>query len=65
MGEGDLMPSGSHRAKPDPRLAKKIREGAKKADVIKKQMEAHHATEEIPTAEEELQKDLAKLNQPK
>ncbi len=61
MGEGDLMPTGHHRRKADPRYAKKIREGAKRADVMRAYREQHHETAEVPVAETQLEKDLKKL----
>ena len=61
MGAGDLMPIGSHKRKPDPKRAKKIREGGKKADEIRKQANIHHKSVDVPIAEEQLEKDLKKL----
>ncbi len=58
MGEGDLMPTGGHHRKADPKKIQKIKEGGKKADEIHKKTEAHHEEQEVPAAEEELLKDL-------
>ena len=54
MGEGDFMPIGGHRRKVDPAHAKKIREGGKIADKIRKESVAKHKTEDIPKAEADL-----------
>ena len=63
MGEGDFMPAGRHHQhRADPRRAQKIREGGKRADVMKKISEQHHETLEVPKADEELEKDLQILN---
>ena len=62
MGEGDFMPAGRHRRKHDPKHAKKIREGGKKADAIRKKTNHLHREIEVPAAEEELLKDLSELN---
>jgi len=61
MGEGDLMPIGGHRRKRDPKRAKKIIEGGKKADAIRKKSNEHHKKIEVPIAEEQLEKDLKNL----
>ena len=61
MGQGDLMPIGGHYRKPDPKRIKKILEGGKKAEAIRQKAEEHHKAEEVPTAEEELVKDLKNL----
>ena len=61
MGQGDLMPIGGHYRKPDQKHAQKIREGGKKADAIRQKAEEHHKAEEVPTAEEELMKDLENI----
>ena len=56
------MPAGGHhRHRADPKRAQKIREGSKRADVMKKISETHHKNLEVPKAEEELQKALEKL----
>ena len=62
MGEGDLMPIGRHSRKADPRYAKKIREGAKRADVMRAHREQHHEAAEVPVAETQLEEDLKRLN---
>jgi len=58
MGEGDFMPIGGHRRKHDPKHAKKIKEGGKKADKIRKLANAHHKEHEVPKAEDQLLQDL-------
>lgn len=58
---GDFMPIGGHRRKHDPKHAQKIKEGGKKADLIRKQTNHHHKTVEEPAAEEKLLKDLEGL----
>ena len=55
------MPRGGHRRRYDPKHAKKIKEGGKLADKIRKQSNRHHKEEEIPQAEEELLKDLENI----
>jgi len=64
MGAGDLMPQGgssrSHTV--DPKRLKKIQEGGKRADQIKKQMERQHQALEVPQAEEELLNVIKNLN---
>jgi hypothetical protein len=62
MGQGDLLPSGGHRRRYDPAYVKKILEGGKKADEIRRKALEHHKKEEEPLAEEELMKELKKLN---
>lgn len=59
---GDLMPSGGHHRKADPKYAKKIREGGKKAQKIAKETVALHLQEDVPQAEEELLRELENLN---
>ena len=61
MGAGDYMPTGGHKRKHDPKHAKKIKEGGKRADAIRKMTDEHHNAEEVPKAEEELLKDLEGL----
>jgi len=61
MGEGDLMPIGGHKRKRDPKRAKKIREGGKKADAIRKKTDEHHEKVEVPIAEEKLLEDLEQI----
>lgn len=61
MGEGDFMPIGGHRRKFDPKHAKQIKEGGKKAQKIAKETTAKHQQVEVPKAEEELLKDLAEV----
>jgi len=62
MGAGDYMPTGRHKRKYDPKYAKKIKEGGKRAKEIRKIASKHHKIEEVPKAEEELLKDLENLN---
>lgn len=61
MGGGDYIPTGGHRRKHDPKYAKKIKEGGKRAQEIRKIATKHHKTEEVPKAEDELMKDLSEL----
>jgi len=61
MGEGDTLPSGHHTKRRDPVYIKKILEGGKKADEIRKKALEHHKKEEEPLAEEQLLKDLKKI----
>jgi hypothetical protein len=61
MGEGDLMPTGGHRRKYDPRRAQKIREGGKAAEAIREKSDEHHKKVEEPIAEKQLLKDLKNL----
>jgi len=61
MGAGDYMPMGRHKRKHDPKRAKKIKEGGKRADAIRKMTDEHHQAHEVPKAEEELMKDLSEL----
>ena len=56
------MPSGYHAHRTDPRYAKKIREGGKRADALRKQSDQQHKTLEVPVAETQLEEDLKKLN---
>lgn len=62
MGEGDYMPIGGHRKKYDPKHAKKIKEGGRKAQKIAAKSHKHHHEVEVPVAEAQLKKDLAELN---
>ena len=55
---GDLMPSGGHRRKADPKHAQAIKEGGKKAQKIAKETTAKHQAEEVPKAEELLLEGL-------
>ncbi len=52
------MPVGGHHRKADPKRAKQIKEGGKKADAIHQKAEQHHKKVDIPAAEAELLKDL-------
>jgi hypothetical protein len=61
MGQGDLIPSGAGYRKPDPKRVKKILEGGKKAEEIRKKADEHHKAEEEPAAEEQLMKDLKNI----
>ena len=62
MGQGDFMPTGGgHQHKADPKRAKKIKEGGKRADVIRQKANEHHEAKEIPYAENQLMKDLEKI----
>lgn len=58
---GDLMPAGGHHRKADPKYAKALREGGKKAQKIAKETTAKHQAEEVPQAEEQLLQDLEGL----
>jgi len=58
MGEGDLMPIGRYKKKPDPKLVQKIKEGGKRADKIRERAIAQHKSIEEPAAEAQLLKDL-------
>jgi len=58
---GDLMPIGGHRRKYDPKHAKKIREGGKKAQQIAKASAKEHESAEVPKAEEELLEALENI----
>ncbi len=55
---GDLMPAGGHRRKADPKRAKQIQKGGKKADAIRQKADEHHKSVDEPAAESELLKDL-------
>ena len=61
MGEGDFMPTGRRRKKADPKHVRKIQEGGKKADLIRKKSNHHHKKVEVPIAEKQLEKDLEEL----
>ncbi|MFH0837770.1 MAG: hypothetical protein V1880_00705 [Patescibacteria group bacterium] len=61
MGEGDYMPTGGHRRKADPKHARKIKEGGRKAQKIAKETTSKHLQEEVPLAEEELLKALEEV----
>jgi hypothetical protein len=61
VGEGDLMPTGGHRRKSDPKRAQKIREGGKIAETIRQKSNEHHKKVEEPIAEEQLLRDLKQL----
>ncbi len=61
MGQGDYMPVGGHKRKANPKHAKAIKEGGKKADAIRKKARAHHHQVEVPLAEEELERALEEL----
>lgn len=62
MGQGDHMPSGGHRKKHDPKHAQKIKEGGKKADAIRKKADEYHAANDVPIAENQLEKDLKQIS---
>jgi len=62
MGEEDFMPAGGHHRRYDPKLAAKIKEGGKKAQKIREISNEHHKQIDIPKAEEDLLKDLEKLD---
>jgi len=62
MGEGDYMPSGGHSRSYDPKHAAKIKEGGKKAKKIQEMSLEHQKQVDAPKAEEELLKDLEKLD---
>ena len=62
MGEGDFMPMGGHKRKYDPKHAKKIKEGGKKAQQIAAMSYKHHDEMEVPVADAQLEKDLDELN---
>ena len=61
MGVGDMLPSGGHKRKYDPAYVKKILEGGKKAEEIRKKSMEHHKKVEEPIAEEQLEKDLEQI----
>lgn len=61
MGQGDHMPIGGHQRKYDRALAKKIKEGGRKAKQIHEESMAKHQAEDVPQAEAELLKDLDSL----
>lgn len=61
MSRRELMPSGGHRKKADPKRIKKILEGGKKAEEIRKKAEEYHKAKEVPSAEEQLMKDLKNI----
>lgn len=62
MGEGDFMPGGRHRKRYDPRHARKIKAGGKRAQQIAALSKKHHQEVEVPVAEAQLEKDLAGLS---
>ena len=55
------MPTGHRRRKADPKHAKKLIEGGKRAKVIRKKADEHHAKVDVPAAEDQLLKDLEGL----
>lgn len=61
MGEGDFMPMGGHKRNYDPKHAKKIKEGGKKAQIIQKETTQKHLEEDVPKAEEELLQELESI----
>jgi hypothetical protein len=61
MGQGDYIPTGGHQRKFDPAHAKRVKEGGKKADAIRQKATEHHEKVDVPTAEEELLKDLEEI----
>ncbi len=58
MGEGDYTPAGHHHKKYDPDAVKRLKEGGKKADEIRQLAMKHHQEHDVPTAEQQLLKDL-------
>ena len=58
---GDLMPTGGHHRKADPKHAKAIKEGGKIAQKIAKESTAIHQAEDVPKAEELLLEGLEGL----
>ncbi len=62
MGQGDFIPTGRHRRKHDPKHAKKIIEGGKKADAIRQKAMEEHNKIDVPAAEDELLKDLENIS---
>jgi hypothetical protein len=58
---GDHLPISGHKRKYDPAHAKKIKEGGKRAQKIHKETTEKHQKEDVPKAEEELQKDLESI----
>jgi len=61
MSNGDIPPAGHHTRRRDPAYIKKILEGGKRADEIRRKALEHHKKEEEPIADEELMKDLKKI----
>ena len=59
------MPSGGGYHKPiDPKKLKKMRERWKESESIRGLSNKHHQEHEVPIAEEELLKDLEKIDKP-
>jgi hypothetical protein len=54
--------SGGGAKKYDPKYAKKVKEGGKIADQIRKLAKTHHETLEVPTAEAQLEEELKKID---
>lgn len=54
--------SGGGTKRYDPKYAKKIKEGGKKADQIRKLAKEHHEKLEVPSAEAQLEEALKKIN---
>ena len=63
MGEGDFVPQGGHRRRYDPKRAAAIKKGGKRAQQIAKDTRAQHQAIEVPQAEEELLKELEKIDE--
>jgi hypothetical protein len=65
MGVNDLMPSGGRHHYIDPKkaaeIARRLKEGGRKADEIHKQREEHHKKQELPNAEAALEEELKKI----
>lgn len=63
MGMEDRAPSGGGYHKPiDPKKLKQIKERWKQSESIRGLSNKHHEEHEVPKAEEELMKDLEKVN---
>lgn len=61
-GEEQLSSGGGYRKPIDPKKLKKIRERWKESESIRGLTNKHHEEHEVPIAEEELLKDLEKIN---
>lgn len=59
---GDYLPITHHPRKINPEQIRKIREGAKKADQIRKQADKDHKANDVPAAEQQLLKDLENID---
>lgn len=57
----EIVPTGGHHRRYDPKQAKKIKEGGKIAQRIAKETAREHQETEVPKAEEELLDELKKI----